>query len=106
MPAVIIVIGIIAWFIFGNPSRNVANAIWSDDAAPWEEVDAFYYPDRNNLAVFDTVSGLESVDDCRVAVSMMASNRDDPSILRGDYECAVGLQEGKYGFAVYRLTVR
>ena len=51
MPLVIVV-ALLGWWILGSPAKNVADWIGSDDAAPWEAVDAFYYyPDQADLSV-------------------------------------------------------
>ena len=47
----LITIGIGLWFFLGEPAKDVANWFWENSAAPWEEVDAFYYPNRSNLTV-------------------------------------------------------
>ena len=36
------------WFTLGGGHLNLANWFWSSSDAPWEAVDAFYYPDRND----------------------------------------------------------
>jgi hypothetical protein len=36
----------------------------------------------------------------------MASQRGDPGLLHGDYECAMGTPKSQYGLQVYRTTVR
>ncbi|QKK31869.1 hypothetical protein FE844_020795 [Rhizobium indicum] len=95
------------WFWFGDPGKFLANLIYKSDAAPWETVDAFYYPDRSNLLVFATKGGLRDVDECRAAVRGLAYAASDPGLSRGDYECGVGKLDGDYyGLSVYRLTVR
>ncbi len=99
--------GVALWFWFGDPGKFVANQLYKDDAAPWETVDAFYYPDRSNLTVFKSRPGLKSVSECRAAVNGLAFDASDAGFNRGDYECGVGKLKGDYyGLSVYRLTVR
>ncbi|MBX4895412.1 MULTISPECIES: hypothetical protein [Rhizobium] len=99
--------GVGLWFWFGEPGKFVANQVYKTDAAPWETVDAFYYPDRGNLLLFKSKAGLRNVDDCRMAVGRLADEASDPGLSRGDYECGVGKLKGDYyGLSVYRLTVR
>ena len=104
---VLILIALAAWAYFGSPKRDVADWFWKDDAAPWETVDAFYYPDRQNLSVDVRRLGIATVSECRAWVAAQAASRNDPGIQRGSYECGVGFQ---YLFAgnlrVYRRTVR
>ena len=100
----ILVIG--AWFLFGDPPKTVANWFWSEDAAPWEEVDAYYYPDRSDPASYRSELGLASVQECRDWVYGTASLNDDPALVRGDYECAVEQVDSLGGSPVYRLAVR
>ncbi len=45
----IVIAAIGLWFFFGTPAKTLANWFWTDSAAPWETVDAFYYPDRSDL---------------------------------------------------------
>ena len=99
--------GVGLWFWFGDPGRFVADQIYKSDAAPWETVDAFYYPDRSNLNIFETKAGLKSVDECRTEVNGLAYAASDAGLRRGDYECGVGKLKGDYyGLSVYRLTVK
>jgi len=102
----IILIAVVLWFVFGEPGKNLADWIWEDTAAPWEEVDAFYYPDKSNLSIVHSSKGLESVDECRRWVSNAANENNDPNLERGDYECGVGFLEYFGELRVYRKTVR
>ena len=102
----IILIAIVLWFVFGDPGKNIADWFWEDSAAPWEEVDAFYYPDKSNLSIVHSSKGLESVDDCRTWVSNAADANNDPNLELGDYECGVEFLEYFGEMRVYRTTVR
>jgi hypothetical protein len=101
----LIIIGLILWFIFGDPGRTVAGWFWEYDAAPWERVDAFYYPDRSNLEKVQQHSNVGGVPECRAWVNKMAAAKGDPYMRRGDYECGVGEPKDMYGMKVYRTTV-
>ena len=105
MPILILVV-VGAWFIWGDPPKDVANWFWEYEAAPWETVDAFYYPNRNDLAKFQKVSGLSSVDACRTAVRSMAWNYGDASLTQGDYECGIEVVDYLGGIDIYRTTAR
>lgn len=100
------VVAIAAWFVFGNPSKTIAGWLWPEDAAPWEEVDAYYYPSRENLTVHQASRDVGSVEDCRRWVYATAASNGDPNMMRGDFECGVGRLESEMGFNVYRITVR
>jgi hypothetical protein len=64
--AFLVLIGlIISWFLLGDPGRQVADWFWPDSAAPWEDVDAFYYPNQANLNAFEAMYDLGSVQTCR-----------------------------------------
>jgi hypothetical protein len=91
-----------------SPRETVANLFYANDAAPWETVDAFYYPNRADLTINQSQMGLADVAGCRDAVRSMAALTNDPQLLRGDYECGVGrIDKPEYaGVNVYRLTVR
>lgn len=102
----IILIAIGLWFWFGDPPKTMANWFWESDAAPWETVDAFYYPNRNDLTQFQKMPGLNSVDECRSWVRSTASINGDSGIMRGDYECAIEVVYSFAGISVYRTTTR
>lgn len=102
----LIAVALIAWVVFGNPKKNLAEWFWPQDAAPWESVDGFYYPDRNDLTQDVSSTGHQSVDECRAWVNDIAAGYNDPGLIRGDYECAVGKTRTIGDIGVYRLTVR
>lgn len=102
----IIVILLVVWAIFGTPLKDVANWFWPESAAPWESVDAYYYPDRYDLSKELSASDVGGLGDCRAWVDYQARLKDDPGILRGDYECGVGEVENLGDLRVYRITIR
>lgn len=104
--APIIVILLVVWVIFGTPLKDMANGFWSESVAPWESVDAYYYPDRYDLTNTVTASNVGGLEDCRAWVDYQARLKDDPGILRGDYECGVGEAENLGDLKVYRITAR
>lgn len=92
------------WFAFGDPGGDVAGWFWPESAAPWEQVDAFYYPDRNDLSVHREFRDVGSVEACRAWVYSMAAANGDPDLVKGDYECGINpLERGE--MLVHRLTV-
>ena len=102
----VFVIGLIAWFFFGSPPKDVANFLWSDGAAPWENVDPIYYPNANDLTKDQSGPRVTTVAECRDWVYAEAARQNDPRLVRGDYECGVGFIESWGGLRVYRITVR
>lgn len=105
MPLLVIVaIGI--WFLVGDPQKNVANWLYGSEPAPWETVDAFYYPNRYDLSFVQTMMNLDTVEACRDWVYAAAEQNNDSSIERGDYECGVGLLDTFNGLSVYRINLR
>ena len=102
------VVGIVigAWFVLGSPQDDVAGWFWPKGPAPWEEVDAFYYPDRYNLSISINHYNVETVENCRDWAYAEATFRRDPKMMRGDYECGVGQLEKFGSITVYRLTVQ
>jgi hypothetical protein len=98
--------GALAWFAFGSPASNLAGAIWGDRPAPWESVDAFYYPDRSNLSRSERSINVGSLESCRAWVAAAAAKRNDPQVRRGDYECGVGYLRDFGDLRVYRVTTR
>lgn len=101
----VIFVGVGLWFVFGDPSRDIAGWFWEYDAAPWERVDAFYYPDRSNLERYEFQTDVGGVEECRDWVHFKATGNGDPGLTRGDYECGVGEPKDWYGIRVYRTTV-
>lgn len=100
----LVIIGVVLWFVFGDPPKNIANIFWEYEAAPWESVDAFYYPDRSDLTEYEVAYDLQSVEECQTWVYRMSARFNDPGLRRGDYECAIGEVESSFGFTVYRVT--
>lgn len=105
MPILLILVGA-AWWFFGDPARDVAKWFWPEEAAPWETVDGYYYPDRTDLTRHVAHTGFSSVDDCRAWIYAEAERQKDAGLARGDYECGVGKMRSEYGLNVYRATVR
>lgn len=101
----LILIAVGLWFWFGDPKNDAANWFYSNEPAPWETVDAYYYPNLNNLSLFKVKKNLVDLQACRDWVYFMASQNNDSNLNRGDYECGVGKPENKYGLNVYRITV-
>jgi hypothetical protein len=98
--------GLCAWAVFGTPNSDLAGLFWGKGPAPWESVDAFYYPNRHNLSVHRAAHNVGSLDGCRAWVRKAARADADPALTRGDYECGVGKLEPFGGMTVYRITVR
>jgi hypothetical protein len=40
------ILGLIVWGALGNPTQTIAGWLWPHSPAPWEGVDAYYYPTR------------------------------------------------------------
>ena len=94
----------VLWILFGHPLNFIAGIFWSERNAPWEEVDAFYYPDANNLSDWESQMDIGSIKACRDWVEDSAASMGDIGLQRGDYECGVGCKN-RDGFNVCRLTV-
>lgn len=103
---ILIIAGVALWFLFGDPPKTVANMFWADDAAPWETVDAYYYPGRGDLSIHQSQRGLSSVQRCRDWAYRAAAINGDAALSRGDYECGVEVVDSFGTLPVYRITVR
>lgn len=104
--AVYIVLGILLLlFVFGDLKTKLANVFWSNAVAPWEDVNAFYYPDKNDLTVDVRSLGVGSLEACRDWVDEQASAQNDGAMIRGDYECGVGCKPLNGDMFVCRLTL-
>jgi hypothetical protein len=97
---------VLSYFIFGTPISDFSNFVWPNSPAPWEQVDAFYYPSRSNLTAHQEAYDVKSLDGCRAWVATQARSQDDPRLSRGDYECAIGKIKDFGGLTVYRITTR
>ena len=104
MPIVILIV-VVFWGILGTPKKDVANWLYKNKPAPWEKVDAIYYPDRTNLRQQKVAEGLNSLDECRDWVYSQAASHGDYGMRRGDYECGVGRIDAYFGLPVYRAVV-
>lgn len=94
---------LIFWILSAIP-LFLTSVFWSESNAPWESVDAFYYPDANNLAEWESEMNVGSVQACRDWVEDSAAAKGDSNLERGDYECGVNCRS-RDGFNVCRLTV-
>lgn len=103
---VVVLVGIGAWFYFGHPLATLANIIWREHAAPWEQVDAAYYPSRHDLTVSETEFNVGSVRACRQWVYARAAANGDERMRVGDYECGIGPRPHYALGTIYRVTVQ
>ena len=93
------------WYI--EPIRTLTNMIWSNNAAPWEKVEAIYNPVEGSRLTYNRVIGLASVHERRMWALQVAATNNDPRLERTEYECGVGESDFEYaGVTVYRLTVQ
>ena len=105
MPFVIFAL-LAMWFLFGTPSKNVANWFWEYEAAPWEAVYAIYYPDRQDLSKQIGPHQTDDADGCRKWSRLQAIRHDDPGFRRGDFMCYAGEASNFHGLSVYRTKFR
>ena len=101
-----ILIAVAAWSILGNPEKDVANWLWPDSAAPWEEGDLAYWPRRNAKEQKLEARGLDSVEACRETAHQLAKKHGDPDIRRGDYVCQIGFLKRWAANRLYRHNMR
>ncbi|MEQ8392758.1 MAG: hypothetical protein RIB30_17355 [Thalassospira sp.] len=89
-------IAVLAAVSYGNPERYIADLIWTDDAAPWEKVTAVYTPDTtkpNDLEISE--AEFSDITACRAYVHERATERGDPDLKKGSFECAIGFYPTK-----------
>jgi hypothetical protein len=101
-----VVIMLIVWFVVGRPATDMANWIGPNSPAPWEGIEAFYYPDRSNLSNDVKSRPVADLDECRDWVQEQATLQRDARLLKGDYECAFGKSGNLGSIKVYRQTGR
>ena len=92
--AVVVALALVSLSGCDNPASTVANWFWPNSAAPWEEVDAVYYPNKYDLTVYQLGRDVGSLENCRAWVGAKAVRYNDPNLERGDYECGVGRLSG------------
>lgn len=74
--------------------------IWCD------QVDAYYYPNMENLAEYQRFLDVGSVQECGDGVFAAARDFGDPDLVFGDCECGIGSKGKRLGdLTVYRETV-
>jgi hypothetical protein len=72
-----------------------------------EQVDAFYYPNKEDLTNHEFFPNVGSLENCREVVRQAAAKRNDPNFEIGDYECGVGPNGDKLGeIKIYRETTK
>ena len=100
----IAILSLLIWAAIGDPVQTVTNWLWPRSPAPWESVDAIYYPDKAHQLVSVDNQDVGSLTRCRAWVISVAK-QNDPGLQRGDYQCGV---EHRYseGLNIYRLMVR
>lgn len=101
----IIAIGV-GWAVIGEPKKDIANWFWPSDAAPWESVDLYFYPDRRNLEHFDRITGLKNVEACQRMVNVVHARYPSVPWSNVDYECAIEQIDTLVTIPVYRVTTR
>ena len=70
-----------------------------------QQVDAFYYPDRNDLTSHEFFPNVGSIDACRKVVYQAAARNNDPLMKAGDYECGINPTGRKFGdITIYETT--
>jgi hypothetical protein len=100
------ILGLMVWGALGNPTETITGWIWPHSPAPWERVDAFYYPDKASLTVAIANHDVGGLAQCRTWATSAAATQNDPQLERGDYECGVGYLTSQGSLNRYRLTVR
>ncbi len=82
--------------------------MWGDSPAPWEEVDAFYYPDASDLTAHEESRKVGNLEACRDWAFGRAELYGDPDMRRSTYECGIGPHKRSDfgGLTVYRRTVQ
>jgi hypothetical protein len=93
------------WLAFGDPPKATADLFWPQSEAPWESVDAFFYPDKGNRIEAKVQRGLDSVQACRQWVDQQVATAAGRGAI--DYRCAVGADfDAELGISLPRIVVR
>lgn len=86
----------------------VADLFWVDGPAPWEHVDGYFYPDKNDKSKKEIVRKIGGLQECKEWGEAKSNSIGDPLQVRSTYECGVGefLEEAKeWGLDVHRLVI-
>ena len=100
-----IVAGLFAWFALSNPKQDIADVIWPKSPAPWEQVDAYYYPYRDQTQQSHSAFHFQSVKDCRDWIEGKALEYGDTNPGEGAWRCAIGEYDKMSEQQTYRLTL-
>src|SRR4051812_17219954 len=63
------ILGLMVWGALGSLRETITGWLWPYTPAPWEDVDAFYYPDKSNQTVFIGNHGVGGLAQCRLWVN-------------------------------------
>lgn len=96
---------LILWIAVGNPPNDVANVLYVKSVAPWENVVAFYYPDKTNLTRGVQNSEVDSLESCRAWAGTIVARSNDPAMQTTDYECGIGCKQAAGAYEC-RTTVK
>lgn len=94
------------WFLIGSPGNVAARLFWPESPAPWEQVDAYYYPDAGDLSRSVRKPDVGGIAGCRAWASGVAAANGDPRFERSEYECGIGEVDANWPGKVYRITAR
>ena len=77
------------WWMFGDPRQVLAHHAFPDRPAPWEAVNAVYFPDREDRATKLVRPRFVSMQECRNWIYREATRAGDPRLRRGDWACEI-----------------
>ncbi len=90
---IIFILALGAWIIAGDPQKNIADTLWADSSAPWEKVDGFYYPAKDNHNQFERKLRMKSSKECKDWAIERATAHKDEKFAKSEFECKVGMSD-------------
>lgn len=100
-----LLIALLLWFALGDPLLHIANLLYPDGPAPWEEIDLAFMPDRDDPRSELLFPDLRTLDECRTQARMQADQHDDYEMNRSLWTCRVVHPKLFGDERVMRLTV-
>lgn len=99
------------WLLSSDPLKQAAYAFWPNSPAPWEDIEGYYYPDRESqyhrFGRYTRREGFASVEDCRRWAMSLAERLDREQQRSAAYSCAWGLTDVyEPHLRIYRGTTR
>lgn len=106
MVKIILILALVAWSFLGDPPNDIANSIWSHSNAPWEQVDGYFYANKDSDTITKQVKKVGSYADCKDWARKHAKALGDSDMQKVTYKCGIGMVKKPDGSEAYRLLIQ